>query len=256
MRKSEKLSRGLRHFSMKVCEKVKEKVTTTYNEVADDLVREFTAQQNSINSPLADQYDQKNIRRRVYDALNVLMAMNIISKEKKEIRWIGLPTNSLQVSVSCSAANLVFTRKCCRSISSWRTRCAPNRWASGRRKSSFMSWLWARSPSRVWRSATRRLRSCMGNQAPTPAFSCLLSSSIRTKRLLSTVASPMISKSKFYIYFLRNYSRFKAFIWFVTGEVMRLICGALVAQSFVFKWTKSRFLGIFRHFLVVFQNCV
>lgn len=24
------------------------------------------------------------------------MAMNIISKEKKEIRWIGLPTNSLQ----------------------------------------------------------------------------------------------------------------------------------------------------------------
>lgn len=98
LRKSEKLSRGLRHFSMKVCEKVKEKVTTTYNEVADDLVREFTEQQNSVNSPAADQYDQKNIRRRVYDALNVLMAMNIISKEKKEIRWIGLPTNSLQVS--------------------------------------------------------------------------------------------------------------------------------------------------------------
>jgi hypothetical protein len=24
------------------------------------------------------------------------MAMNIISKEKKEIRWLGLPTNSLQ----------------------------------------------------------------------------------------------------------------------------------------------------------------
>lgn len=32
----------------------------------------------------------------MYDALNVLMAMNIISKEKKEIRWIGLPTNSAQ----------------------------------------------------------------------------------------------------------------------------------------------------------------
>ncbi len=40
--------------------------------------------------------DHKNIRRRVYDALNVLMAMNIISKEKKDIRWIGLPTNSVQ----------------------------------------------------------------------------------------------------------------------------------------------------------------
>ena len=47
-------------------------------------------------SPTDQQYDQKNIRRRVYDALNVLMAMNIISKEKKEIRWLGLPTNSIQ----------------------------------------------------------------------------------------------------------------------------------------------------------------
>ena len=37
-----------------------------------------------------------SIRRRVYDALNVLMAMSIISKEKKEIRWLGLPTNSVQ----------------------------------------------------------------------------------------------------------------------------------------------------------------
>lgn len=45
---------------------------------------------------LCQAYDQKNIRRRVYDALNVLMAMNIISKEKKEIKWIGLPTNSAQ----------------------------------------------------------------------------------------------------------------------------------------------------------------
>ncbi|XP_040440540.1 transcription factor Dp-1 isoform X3 [Falco naumanni] len=58
-KKGEKNGKGLRHFSMKA-------------------------------------YDQKNIRRRVYDALNVLMAMNIISKEKKEIKWIGLPTNSAQ----------------------------------------------------------------------------------------------------------------------------------------------------------------
>jgi hypothetical protein len=28
------------------------------------------------------------------------MAMNIISKEKKEIRWLGLPTNSQQECVS------------------------------------------------------------------------------------------------------------------------------------------------------------
>ena len=53
------------------------------------------------------QYDEKNIRRRVYDALNVLMAMDIISKDKKEIQWKGLPRTSLndieelKVSTSC-----------------------------------------------------------------------------------------------------------------------------------------------------------
>nr|XP_015300654.2 transcription factor Dp-2 isoform X6 [Macaca fascicularis] len=94
-KKGDKNGKGLRHFSMKVCEKVQRKGTTSYNEVADELVSEFT---NSNNHLAADSqaYDQKNIRRRVYDALNVLMAMNIISKEKKEIKWIGLPTNSAQ----------------------------------------------------------------------------------------------------------------------------------------------------------------
>jgi hypothetical protein len=40
---------------------------------------------------MQQQYDEKNIRRRVYDALNVLIAMEIISKDKKEIQWRGLP---------------------------------------------------------------------------------------------------------------------------------------------------------------------
>lgn len=33
--------------------------------------------------------DQKNIRRRVYDALNVLMGTGIIVKDKKNIKWVG-----------------------------------------------------------------------------------------------------------------------------------------------------------------------
>uniref|UniRef100_A0A8C9FWW7 Transcription factor n=1 Tax=Pavo cristatus TaxID=9049 RepID=A0A8C9FWW7_PAVCR len=93
-KKGDKNGKGLRHFSMKVCEKVQRKGTTSYNEVADELVSEFTTSNSHLAADSA--YDQKNIRRRVYDALNVLMAMNIISKEKKEIRWIGLPTNSAQ----------------------------------------------------------------------------------------------------------------------------------------------------------------
>ena len=91
---------------MKVCEKVKQKGTTTYNQVADELVNEYCSYTSSgstkdLLSATASNldlwnYDQKNVRRRVYDALNVLMAMNIISKEKKEIKWIGLPCNKKQ----------------------------------------------------------------------------------------------------------------------------------------------------------------
>lgn len=99
-----KSSKGLKHFSMKVCEKVKSKQTTTYNEVADELVAEFssdpTISRQAFDGQLSmgdsEPFDQKNIRRRVYDALNVLMAINVISKEKKEIKWIGLPTNAAQ----------------------------------------------------------------------------------------------------------------------------------------------------------------
>mmetsp|Transcript_29608 Transcript_29608/g.48854 ORF Transcript_29608/g.48854 Transcript_29608/m.48854 type:complete len:276 (+) Transcript_29608:91-918(+) len=89
---SEKANKGLRHFSMKVCRKVEEKGKTTYNEVADELVREVLAERSDTEP--RGKYDEKNIRRRVYDALNVLMAMDIISKEKKEISWKGLPSNA------------------------------------------------------------------------------------------------------------------------------------------------------------------
>ncbi|CAB83299.1 transcription factor-like protein [Arabidopsis thaliana] len=108
----DKTGRGLRQFSMKglisfsapimlsskclsICEKVESKGRTTYNEVADELVAEFALPNNDGTSPDQQQYDEKNIRRRVYDALNVLMAMDIISKDKKEIQWRGLPRTSL-----------------------------------------------------------------------------------------------------------------------------------------------------------------
>ena len=47
-RKGEKGGKGLRHFSMKVCEKVKRKGVTSYNEVADELVSEFTDPRNMV----------------------------------------------------------------------------------------------------------------------------------------------------------------------------------------------------------------
>ncbi|EFC41842.1 predicted protein [Naegleria gruberi] len=88
---------GLRHFSFKVCELVQRKKTTTINDVADELVQAELQDEDSKS-------DDKNIRRRVYDALNVLMALNIISKDKKEIKWKGLPVDSQK---ECEALNQI-----------------------------------------------------------------------------------------------------------------------------------------------------
>lgn len=139
---------------MKVCEKVQQKGTTTYNDVAEELVREMaeearaeaaavaaaqpyqmalsSSSSSETTSPVATSTpvttvqsssssgnsstgtgsvkrgaaggkrggkagnassEEKNIRRRVYDALNVLMALKIISKDRKQIHWRGYPIN-------------------------------------------------------------------------------------------------------------------------------------------------------------------
>ncbi|KAI7878314.1 hypothetical protein K492DRAFT_209024 [Lichtheimia hyalospora FSU 10163] len=85
---SSRANKGLRHFSKQVCDKVAEKGVTTYNEVADELALDIRA--NMDNEKRS--FDQKNIRRRVYDALNVFMAMDIIAKDKKQIKWLGIPS--------------------------------------------------------------------------------------------------------------------------------------------------------------------
>ncbi|XP_060053451.1 transcription factor Dp-2 isoform X11 [Erinaceus europaeus] len=60
-KKGDKNGKGLRHFSMKVCEKVQRKGTTSYNEVADELVSEFT---NSNNHLATDSIEkQRRIER-------------------------------------------------------------------------------------------------------------------------------------------------------------------------------------------------
>ncbi|RMC06583.1 hypothetical protein DUI87_16020 [Hirundo rustica rustica] len=61
-KKGEKNGKGLRHFSMKVCEKVQRKGTTSYNEVADELVAEFTTTDNHI-SPNESVEKQRRIER-------------------------------------------------------------------------------------------------------------------------------------------------------------------------------------------------
>ena len=68
-------------------------------------------------------YDEKNIRRRVYDALNVLMAMDIITKDRKEISWRGLPSNSKDELEALRVSHLA--RRCwqpCRAAGWWSSR--------------------------------------------------------------------------------------------------------------------------------------
>ena len=84
--------KGLRHFSLMVCKKVEEKGTTTYNEVADELVQKVI--QDRKKEDPGGKFDEKNIRRRVYDSINVLLAMDIIAKDKKQISWQGLPSST------------------------------------------------------------------------------------------------------------------------------------------------------------------
>ncbi len=52
----------------------------------------LTSQEKSDTVPSNEAGDEKNIRRRVYDALNVLIAINVIERDKdlKLLRWNGL----------------------------------------------------------------------------------------------------------------------------------------------------------------------
>jgi hypothetical protein len=65
---SSKAQRGLRHFSVMVCKHVEERGSTTYNEVADELVAQVVAERTRHGEGNKGKFDEKNIRRRVYDA--------------------------------------------------------------------------------------------------------------------------------------------------------------------------------------------
>ncbi|GIL75180.1 hypothetical protein Vretifemale_5018, partial [Volvox reticuliferus] len=82
-RESSRSAGGLRLFSLKVVEKIRSRVRTTYNAVANELVSDQ-------NMSGGNARDGKSIRRRCYDAINVLLACGLIKKDdKKQIVWRG-----------------------------------------------------------------------------------------------------------------------------------------------------------------------
>eukprot|EP01083_Nonionella_stella_P268747 908814_1 len=85
-KRKSRVNKGLRHYSVKVCERLQQVGSTTYNDIASSLVNDFLIENNHSIEP----GEEKNIRRRIYDALNVLCSLGIIYKDKKKIRWRGL----------------------------------------------------------------------------------------------------------------------------------------------------------------------
>lgn len=71
-------SRGLKIISIRVNELVAQRKSTSYKEVADQLIAEMAL------PPGPDQFkEEKNVRRRVYDALNVLVSAGAVEKVGK-----------------------------------------------------------------------------------------------------------------------------------------------------------------------------
>lgn len=71
---------GLKEISNRVREIIKRVGTTSYKEISDEIVNEI----NEKNTK-----DEKNIRRRIYDSLNVMKSMKLFKKDKatKKIVW-------------------------------------------------------------------------------------------------------------------------------------------------------------------------
>jgi transcription factor Dp-1/transcription factor Dp-2 len=82
---------GLKALSWKVKEIVERLGSSTYQEVADCLVREEI-----------DLKAEKNIRRRVYDALNVLIAVGVLKKYSKVVQ----PIRKIQINTQEKMKNL------------------------------------------------------------------------------------------------------------------------------------------------------
>ena len=82
-----RLSKGLKQLSVTVRSIVIEKKKTTYKEVADIILKEAIRDEHlNTNKKTEIVKEEQNIKRRVYDALNVLISAGILIKEGKNVR--------------------------------------------------------------------------------------------------------------------------------------------------------------------------
>ena len=75
-------SRGLKHLTSRVKHFLNKRMPTSYKDVAMSLIDDLidTAGPERIK-------EEKNVRRRVYDAINVLIAAGVLEKDGKNVSW-------------------------------------------------------------------------------------------------------------------------------------------------------------------------
>ena len=100
-------NKKLINLSRHVLEKVQSSRVTTGNQIAKEIISEL--------SDAVYDVDFKNIQRRVYDALNVLHAMEVITKVRNEIRYKGIADgreiSQLSSQISQQSSNVEAKRK-------------------------------------------------------------------------------------------------------------------------------------------------
>ncbi|KAG0280537.1 Transcription factor Dp-2 [Linnemannia exigua] len=100
--------KGLRIYAQCVRRRVEARGSTSYNELVHEL---FGGKAGENVEDLPEVPGQENIRRRVYDALNVLEALDIISFDNKDIRWVGLEESKVVQDVSQRKATTVLVQQ-------------------------------------------------------------------------------------------------------------------------------------------------
>lgn len=79
--------KGLKLLSVSVRDIVSERQSTTYKEVADTILQEAMSREGRQETRKSEQMrEEQNIKRRVYDALNVLISAGVLIKEGKRVR--------------------------------------------------------------------------------------------------------------------------------------------------------------------------
>lgn len=105
-----RFTKGLKSLSVTVRDIVNERPSTTYKEVADIILKDSISQDHLATvSKSAMAKEEQNIKRRVYDALNVLISAGVLLKEGKKVRKND-ETQKLQINFKRTEINTLSSK--------------------------------------------------------------------------------------------------------------------------------------------------